>query len=95
MGSMRIPLRIEKSEPEKLLVTRNATDKLPFGGSWNWQLEPTKGGGTKLTTTEHGFVSSLPFRFLSKFAFGHHKTMNDVHRALAAKFGETVEPVNS
>lgn len=95
MGSMRIPLRVEKSEPEKLLVTHIATDTLPFGGSWSWQLEPTATGGTKVTTSEHGHVSSLPFRFLSKYAFGHHKTLNDVHRALAAKFGEAVEPVNS
>jgi uncharacterized protein YndB with AHSA1/START domain len=91
----RLPLRVEKSERERLLVTRIADDKLPFGGTWTWRLEPTPDGGTRVSTTEDGFVGPPPFRLLSRFVFGHHATLNAVHRALAAKFGETVTPVNS
>ena len=91
----RMPLAIERSEPERLLVTRIADDTLPFGGTWTWRLERTATGGTQLAVTEDGFVGPPPFRFLARFVFGHHKTLNGVQQALAARFGEVVTPVNS
>jgi uncharacterized protein YndB with AHSA1/START domain len=82
-----IALRIEKQERDRLLVTRIADDKLPFGGTWTWKLEPTADGGTRVSTTEDGFIGPPPFRFLSRFVFGFDTHIRAVHRSLAAKFG--------
>jgi uncharacterized protein YndB with AHSA1/START domain len=90
----RMPLVVEKSEPGRLLVGRIADDSLPFGGTWTHRLEPLPGGGTKLATTEDGFVKPAFFRVMM-LVFGAHKTLNEYQTMLAAKFGETVTPVNS
>ena len=91
----RLPLRIEKCEAPSLLVGRIADDSLPFGGTWTHRLERTPDGGTRLATTEDGFIGPPPFRLITKLVFGYHKTLGDYQRALAAKFGESAEPLNS
>jgi hypothetical protein len=88
----RMPMRIERSEPQQVLVTRIADETLPFGGTWTWQLEAMPGGGTRVTTTEDGFVKPALFRFFSRFVFGHHTTLRTVQLALAAKFGDDAKP---
>jgi len=88
----RLPLRIEKSEPPRLFVGRIADDSLPYGGTWTHRLERTAEGGTRLATTEDGFIGPAPFRLITKLFFGYHRTLNAYQRALAAKFGETAAP---
>jgi hypothetical protein len=83
---------VDRSEPQQVLVTRIADETLPFGGTWTWQLEAMPGGGTRVTTTEDGFVKPALFRFLSRFVFGHHTTLRTVQLALAAKFGDDAKP---
>jgi hypothetical protein len=56
------------------LVARITDKNIPFGGSWTYDLEPS-GEGTKLTITENGEVYSPAFRFMSKYLFGHTKTI--------------------
>ena len=80
---------VEHAEPPTKLVTRIVTDGSPFGGTWTYRLAPCD-GGTELVITENGEVYNVFFRALSRFVFGHTKTMDGYLTALAAKFGEPV-----
>lgn len=91
----RMPLVVEQSQAERLFVGRIASDELPFGGTWSHRLEALPGGGTRLSSTEDGFIKPPFFRLMAKLVFGYHKTLNDYQRALAGKFGESVSPSNS
>lgn len=71
MGEM--PLKTQVFEPNHKWVARIVAEKLPFGGSWTYVLEP-EGAGTKLTITEDGEVYPPFFRFMSKYVFGQTKT---------------------
>jgi len=67
---------IVEDVPAQRLVSRIADKSLPYGGSWTYVLEAVP-EGTRLTITENGEVYNPIFRFLSKFVFGHTKTMDD------------------
>jgi hypothetical protein len=61
--------------PEKRLVRKIVDDQLPFGGTWT--LEMTSDDlETTLSITEDGEVYNPLFRFMSRFVFGHHATMD-------------------
>jgi len=86
-----ITFEVVEAQPPARLVTRIADAKLPFGGTWTYELAPAA-GGTTLTITENGEVYNPLFRFVSRFIMGHHATMNAYLRALGRKFGETTQP---
>jgi len=86
-----LPLEIVEAQPRARLVTRIAGAKLPFGGTWTYELAPAA-GGTTLTITENGEVYNPIFRFVSRFVIGHDATANSYLRALGGKFGENTEP---
>jgi hypothetical protein len=75
VGGMKIPLHFERLERPALLVSRIDGADLPFGGAWTYQIAPAP-GGSDLTITENGEVSNVIFRFVSRFVFGHHATMD-------------------
>jgi hypothetical protein len=93
-GAQDIPYEIVEfaapvgSAPGKL-VAKIADPKLPFGGSWEYEVA-TADGGTLLRITERGEVYNPIFRFVSKFFMSQTKTMEDYLNALGKKFGETV-----
>jgi len=89
MGEM--PLQVEVWEPQRRLVCRIADPKLPFGGTWTYELTPAD-GGTTLRITENGEVYPALFRFMSRFIFGYTATMESYLKALGTKFGEEVTP---
>lgn len=60
---------VESVSPRRL-VTRIADAKLPFGGTWTYEIAPT-GLGCSLTVTEAGEVYNPLFRFASRFILGH------------------------
>ncbi|MBS1708544.1 MAG: SRPBCC family protein [Armatimonadetes bacterium] len=84
-----VPMRIDRTEAPALLVTRIDSDDLPFGGTWTFNVAPD-GQGSNVTITEDGFVKPPLFRFLSKYVFGHDKTLNGFADSLVSKFGEAV-----
>lgn len=79
---------VDEVSPGQRLVTRIADDKLPFGGKWTFQLTPAA-GGTQLRITEDGEVYNPLFRFMSRFVFGHHATIETYLEDVARKFGQT------
>lgn len=84
-----MPLAIDAEEPPRRLVMRIASDELPFGGTWTYELAP-EGAGTRLRITEDGRVTNLFFRFMARFVFGHTSTMATYLTDLGAHFGEQV-----
>jgi uncharacterized protein YndB with AHSA1/START domain len=85
-----IPYEVVDSAPPQRLVTRIADPKLPFGGTWTYEITPTPTGST-LRITENGEVHNVIFRFMSRFVFGQRSTIETYLRALGTKFGETTE----
>jgi hypothetical protein len=94
-GAQEIPYEIVESvapagtAPGKL-VAKIADPKLPFGGSWTYEVAAVD-GGTSLRITEQGEVYNPIFRFVSKFFMSQTKTMEVYLNALGKKFGETVQ----
>jgi hypothetical protein len=93
-GAQDIPYEIVESvapagAASGKLVAKIADPKLPFGGSWTYEVASAD-GGTVLRITERGEVYNPIFRFMSKFFMSQTKTMEDYLNALGKKFGETV-----
>jgi polyketide cyclase/dehydrase/lipid transport protein len=84
VGGMKIPLYFERMEPSSLLVARIADPKLPFGGTWTYRITPAA-AGSELTITEDGEVSNVIFRFMSRFVFGYHATIDAFIKHLQAR----------
>jgi uncharacterized protein YndB with AHSA1/START domain len=86
-----LTLAEDLAEPPRRWITRIDDPSLPFGGRWVFELEPVN-GGTRLRITEEGEVYHPLFRFMSRFVFGHHATLETYLRQLAARFGESAQP---
>ena len=52
----------------------------------------TAQGGSTVTITENGTVSNPLFRFMSKFVFGHYRSLETYARDLAKRFRDNAEP---
>ena len=76
---------MESIAPRRL-VTRIADPKLPFGGTWTYEISPTSDGCT-LTITENGEVYNPVFRFVSRFIMGHAATHTAYMKALHTRLG--------
>jgi hypothetical protein len=83
----KIPFETVEMTPPQKLVTRIADPKLPFGGTWTFEIIPVADGAT-LRITERGYVTNPFFRFMSKFVFGQTSTMEAYLKSLAKKFGD-------
>jgi uncharacterized protein YndB with AHSA1/START domain len=81
-----LPLEIEESVAPKRLVGRIADPKLPFGGTWTYEITPVADGCT-ITITERGDVSNPIFRLVSRF-MNPAATIEEYLSYLAKKFGE-------
>lgn len=82
-----VPMKVDRQEEPSVLVTRIDSDSLPYGGTWTFELKQ-EGPATVVTISEDGFVKPPLFRFLSKFVFGHDKTLKGFADSLEAKFGK-------
>ena len=82
-----IPLETVEMTPPRKLINRITDPKLPFGGTWTFEITPTAEGST-LRITENGYVSTPVFRLLSRFVFGQTGTIESYLKSLAKKFGE-------
>jgi hypothetical protein len=82
-----IALEITESDAPRRMVCKIADPKLPFGGTWTYEIMETD-HGTVLRITENGYVTNPLFRFLSRFVFGHAAAIETYLKSLAKKFGE-------
>ncbi len=90
-GKWAMPLEVEEISPPERMVTRIADPKLPFGGTWTWEIAPA-GNGCLVTLTERGEIKSAFFRTLSRFVFGYTSTLDSYLKALGKRFDEDVSP---
>lgn len=106
-GSDAVTYRVETSEPPRRRVVRIADTNLPYGGTWTYEVAPAaappaQDGGvgvradgaplTQVTITERGEVYNPIFRFMSRFVFSHHASIDAYLAALGKKLGESVTP---
>lgn len=90
-GKWGMPLEVEAAEPPRRLVTRIADPRLPYGGTWTWEIA-ADGGRTRVTVTESGFIKPPLFRVLTRFVFGYTSTMDAYLEAIGRHFGESTVP---
>jgi uncharacterized protein YndB with AHSA1/START domain len=88
-----ITMVVDVSEPPRHLIGRIADKDLPFGGLWDYRIEPDGAGASRVTITERGSVYNPVFRFVSRFIMGHTATLDGYLRALGRRFGEEPTPV--
>lgn len=81
-----LPLETMETVPPQKLVARIADPKLPFGGTWTYEITPVADGCT-VTITERGEVYNPIFRLVSRF-MNQAATIEDYLKYLARKFGE-------
>ena len=84
----KLTYEVVEAEPPRLLVTRIADQKLPFGGSWTYEIAPTD-GGAMLVIIENGEVYNPIFRFLSRYVMGYTATMDSYLQALQKKLSSS------
>jgi hypothetical protein len=82
-----IPLETTMSEPPAKLAVRIADAKLPFGGTWTYEIRATP-EGSALRITENGEVYNPIFRFVSRFILGYTGAIDTYLKSLEKKFGE-------
>lgn len=87
----RAPMEVTEFSPPHRFTLRIADPKLPFGGSWTYEVAEEPDGAT-VTITENGEIGNPVMRFLSRFVFGQTSTVDAYLRALGRKHGETVTP---
>lgn len=80
-------LEIVEAQPGLRLVTRIADPGQPFGGSWTFEFS-ADAAGARVTITEHGEVYNPIFRFVSRFVFGHDRTIRNFLASLQ-RYSET------
>ncbi len=56
-----------------------------FGGTWTYELTP-EGTSTRIHITENGFVNPSWMRVMSKYVFGHERTLRQYVEDLRRKF---------
>jgi hypothetical protein len=85
-----IPYEVIQSIAPQRLVTRIADPKLPFAGTWTYELMAAPDGTTTLRITENGKIYNPLFRFVARFFMGYAQTQEQYLRDLGTKFGENV-----
>lgn len=92
-GGGAMTIVVEAEQPPRRLVSRiESPPGAPFGGAWIYEIAP-EGDGSRVTVTEQGWVANPLFRFLSRFVFGHYRTLESYQRALGRRFNQEVTPV--
>jgi uncharacterized protein YndB with AHSA1/START domain len=66
---------VERTVPNRQYVVTIADPELPYTGTWTFDLTPVA-GGTQLSITEDGAVHNPFFRFVSRYVFGHFRTID-------------------
>ena len=84
-GSM--PYETTLSKPPSKLIVRIADPKLPFGGTWTYEITAVPSGSV-LRIREDGEIYNPIFRVISRFLLGYTATMETYLTSLAKKLGE-------
>ncbi|HWA09400.1 MAG TPA: SRPBCC domain-containing protein [Opitutaceae bacterium] len=80
-----IGFRTKEEKAPVRLVREIVGDDLPWGGTWTYELAEEKGGGTRVTLTEDGFIKPPLFRAVARYFIGLDATMKDFESHLTAR----------
>lgn len=83
-GDMTIEV-VTRSAPTALTI-RSVSSDLAFGGTWTHRISPA-GAGSRLSITEHAWISNPFFRFMYRYAFAHATTPDEALAALKRHLG--------
>jgi hypothetical protein len=89
--AQKITYELVEDIAAKRLAVRIADRKLPFGGTWSFDIAPAPDGGSQLRITEDGEIYNVIFRFMARFFFGYATSIEGYLRDLGAKFSQTVQ----
>ena len=89
---MKLELEDTQAEAPKKLVRQVRDTGNMFSGRWEIEILPDGANASTVRITEYGEVPNPFFRFMSRFVFGHTKSMEQYLTALAVKFGESTKP---
>lgn len=84
---------VDGADAPRRLVGRIADKNLPFGGSWEYLIEPDGPSASRVTIVERGAVYNPLFRFVSRFIMGHTATIDAYLRSLGKRFGDEPTPI--
>ncbi len=85
-----IPYEAMVMVPPRALVVRIADPKLPFGGTWTYEISSMKDGSSLVRITEAGEIYNPIFRVAARYVLGYSRTQEQYLQALGAKFGQPV-----
>jgi hypothetical protein len=86
----KVTFELVEDHPPSRRVVRIADQGLPFGGRWTFEIATASDGGADLRIHEDGEIYNVMFRFLARFFFGYHSSIEGFLRDWGAKFGEPV-----
>ena len=88
-SAMTMPLCVTRSEAPARRAVTIADPKLPFGGSWTYELEEAGVSGTRVTITENGTTGPAMWRFVGHYVMGEDtqikRYLRDLEAATAPK----------
>jgi len=84
----RVAFELVEDSPPTRRVVRIASQGLPFGGTWTFDISPAADGGADLRIHEDGEIHNVIFRFMARFFFGYTSSVEQFLHDLGAKFGE-------
>ncbi|MFZ6876298.1 hypothetical protein ACO0LF_29905 [Undibacterium sp. Di27W] len=87
-GNGKIAYLIIEDQPNTLIISKIDDPKLPFSGSWTFEIKETN-GSSELRVTEAGSVPNAFVRFFATYIFSHEKTMRTYLADVQAKFKKT------
>jgi len=87
-----ITFAVEAWEPPRRFVARIADKGLPFGGAWEYRVEPDGESATRVTITKRGSIYNPIFRFVSRFFMGYTGSLKSYLNALARRLGGETTP---
>lgn len=87
-----LTMRTEVAEAPRRLVMRIADKGLPYGGAWEYLIEPDGPAASRVTVIERESVYNPVFRFVSRFIMGHTVTIDRYLRQLGTRFGDNATP---
>ncbi len=87
----KVTFELVEARPAERLQVRIAEQGLPFGGTWTFDIAPAADGGSELRIAEDGEIYNVIFRFMARFFFGYHASLETYLRDLGAKFSQPVD----
>jgi hypothetical protein len=86
-SGMAITYELSNIVPDQGMVSTIVGEKLPFGGSWSYEIAAGPAAdATTLRITENGVVYNPVYRFVSKFVMGHSATIDKYLEAVGTRF---------